>query len=206
MFISAEPIVTNSVKIHNILAPEYSKHLEILKINNSVVLYAHLSGGFLLVFSGLLQVLKYNKKFHRIVGRIYVILVSIVVVTGFGLLDNPFGGESEKIPTLIFGFLLLFSTFFAIFQFLDVNKNLSAAARYRLHQNHMSISYAIVLGPMTIRIVYVLLWMIFGISEVNTMTPSFWIGWGLNFIVAIYFLWPEDRDGVVVIRRASPEE
>lgn len=52
------------------------------------------------------------------------------------------------------------------------------------HRAWMIRSFALVLGPMTIRLAYVPIWMIGGVPERETIAPSFWIGWLLNLAIA----------------------
>ena len=56
--------------------------------------------------------------------------------------------------------------------------------RIAAHRAWMIRSFALVLGPMTIRLVYVPMWMLGGIPERETIAPAFWIGWLVNLGLA----------------------
>lgn len=190
IYISLEPIINSSSPVHNILAPIYkNEQLPILRLK-LIDLYTHLIGGALLVFCGGLQFSKHIRiklpAIHRISGKIYFLLVMVVISSGIKLLDNPFGGWWEKIPAIFFGIVLLLSTILGILNI--VFKGALKSFSILNHQKWMIISYSIVLGPMTVRIAYVLLWMLGICSERNAMTPSFWIGWGVNLLLACYFV------------------
>lgn len=146
--------------------------------------WLHRIGGSLLVLTGLLQ---FSAKLrarrptvHRWCGRSYVALAIIAGLSGAYMgVRFPFGGLTEALPSATFGLALVIVTLIAL-----------AAARDRKFERHrewMVRSFAIVLGPMLIRIAYPILLFGFGIPARPAVGISFWIGWIVS--VAVAELW-----------------
>ncbi|MCA9698596.1 MAG: DUF2306 domain-containing protein, partial [Myxococcales bacterium] len=49
--------------------------------------------------------------------------------------------------------------------------------RFETHREWMLRSYALVLGPMAVRAIYIVIWFATGIDERRIIGPSFWLGW-----------------------------
>jgi len=43
-------------------------------------------------------------------------------------------------------------------------------------------SFALALGPLLVRVVYVPLWAALGVDQREAMGPAFWLGWGLPLL------------------------
>lgn len=142
--------------------------------------HLHRLGGSLLVLTGLLQfhagLRRARPRVHRAIGLTYVPLALCAALSGIYMgAAHPFGGAREAVPSVVFGLALIGVTLFALV--------LARRRRFDAHREWMARSYAIVLGPMTIRILYVPLWMLCGLPETEAVWVSFWLGWLTNLAV-----------------------
>jgi uncharacterized membrane protein len=167
------------------IAPEFAQ-IQLDKIAERPILEAlHRLGGTVLLVAGLMQfstrLRRERPKLHRLTGYTYILLAISAGISGlyFGLLD-PFGGVNEAIPAAVFGLALIVETAVA----------LSYARRrsFEIHREWMVRSYALVLGPMMIRIIYIPTWALFGVPERESIVISFWAGWLLNVAVAEWWI------------------
>jgi len=152
--------------------------------------HLHRLGGSLLVLAGLLQFSERLRRgrpaLHRAVGRVYVALALLAACSGIYMgTAHPFGGIREAIPSVVFGVALIAATTVAL--------ALVLRRRFAAHREWMIRSYAIALGPMMVRIVYVPMWMVIGVPEQTTIGISFWLGWLIN--VALAEVWIRRRRG-----------
>ncbi len=143
--------------------------------------HLHRLGGSVLVLAGLLQFSERLRRgrpaLHRAFGRVYVALALLAACSGIYMgMAHPFGGISEAIPSVVFGVALIAVTTVAL--------ALVLRRRFAAHREWMIRSYAIALGPMMVRIVYVPMWMVMGIPEQTTIGLSFWLGWLINIAIA----------------------
>jgi len=126
-----------------------------------------------LVVTGLAQFLvelrRKRPKLHRVCGYIYVVLALSAGLSGIYLgIQLPFA-ESETIPSVVFGAALVVVTIVAL--------NLARQHRFEIHREWMIRSYALVLGPALIRILYLPAWRVFGLSQEDAFGVTFWLGW-----------------------------
>lgn len=156
--------------ILNFLAPEYAEKQIPILASYPIWNWSHRIGGASLLLIGLLQ-LKGFSKYHRLFGYIYVIFAIISAIVGSWMVSTAPFVASETLPTLFFAFLLITFILCGVVN----TKNL------KKHKKWMQRSFAIVLGPLFVRIVYIIL--SFFVTEYESMTPSFWIGWGIPLIV-----------------------
>ena len=169
------------VRYVQLIAHEFATvHLPVIR-SFPVSEHLHRLGGSLLVLAGLLQfsdsLRRSQPRMHRAIGWVYVPLALLAGLSGATMAwRHPFGGVLEVIPSLVFGAALVVVTIVALM--------LARRRKVQRHQEWMIRSYAIVLGPMTIRIVYVPLWMLLGVPERHAIWISFWLGWVLNLAVA----------------------
>lgn len=150
--------------------------------------HLHRLGGSLLVLAGLLQfhagLRRARPRLHRAVGMIYVPLALCAALSGIYMgAAHPFGGVREAVPSVVFGSALIGVTLFAL--------ALARRRRFEAHREWMARSYALVLGPMTIRMLYVPLWMVLGLPETEAVWVSFWLGWLTN--LAVVEVWIRGR-------------
>lgn len=163
--------------------------------------HLHRLGGSLLVLTGLLQfsegLRRTRPRTHRAMGWVYVPLALLAGLSGATMAwMHPFGGVLEVVPSVVFGAALVVVTIVAL--------TLARRRRFEAHREWMIRSYAIVLGPMTIRIVYVPIWMLIGVPERHAIWISFWIGWLLNVAVAEAWIRARRRRFAGARARRSP--
>ena len=171
-----EPIVSS---ILNFLAPDYAEKQIPILASFTIWNYTHRIGCALLALLGLHQ-LKGFSKYHRVIGYAYAVLALISAVGGIYMVFTSPYNTNEVLPILVFASLLVIFIVCGIIN----SKNL------KVHKKWMRRSFSIVLGPLIIRIVY----MIFALfmSEHEVMVPSFWIGWITSLIgCEIIFFWNE---------------
>ncbi|MFO7565703.1 MAG: DUF2306 domain-containing protein [Enhygromyxa sp.] len=160
--------------IVGLLAPEYAaQHIDVLASHPGSELL-HRLGGTILVATGLAQfsvkLRRARPKLHRICGYIYIVLALSAGLSGIYLgLRLPFSGVAETIPSVIFGVALIVVTVVAL--------NLARQRRFEIHREWMVRSYALVLGPAVIRLLYLPTWRVFGLDQHDAMWVTFWVGW-----------------------------
>lgn len=147
--------------------------------------YLHRLGGAALVLAGLLQfsdgLRRRAPRVHRAIGWVYVALALVSAVSGIWMvLHSNFGGALEVVPILVFGPALIVTTLVAL--------TLALRREFVRHRVWMIRSYALVLGPMTVRIVYVPLWTLLGLPERHAIWVSFWLGWGVAIVIAEWWI------------------
>lgn len=163
--------------IHSFLAPNYAAY-QIPRLNQiGSSFHAHLAAGSLLVITGLLQFKgAKHPRLHRWSGRLYLLLAFAAASSGIRLLETPFGGDKEIIPVVVFGSLLMLITFAQVV--------LAIRGDFEGHIRLARLGMAIVLGPLTVRAVYIILWAGCHLPEEQAMVPALWMGWTLNILLA----------------------
>lgn len=173
------------VRYVRLIADEFaSVQLEVIRAH-PLSEHLHRLGGSALVLAGLLQFSERLRRrrpaLHRAIGRCYVGLAMLAAGSGITMgVTRPFGGISEAVPSVVFGAALIAVTTVAL--------TLALRRRFVAHRAWMIRSFAIALGPMMVRIVYVPLWMVFGLPEREVVGVSFWLGWIINIVIAELWL------------------
>ena len=134
----------------------------------------HRLGGVMLLAAGMAQfsdrLRRQKPRLHRMCGYLYVVLAISAGCSGAYMgVRSPFGGVSEAIPSVIFGVALVVMTLVALGH--------ARGRRFETHREWMLRSYALVLGPMAVRAIYIVIWFATGIDERRIIGPSFWLGW-----------------------------
>ena len=173
------------VAVVQYIAHEFATEQMAVLAASPVSEFLHRVGGALLVLAGLLQfsdgLRRRRPRLHRAVGWVYVPLALLAAISGMSIvLHHNFGGILEIVPTLVFGVAMLVTTSVAFV--------LALRRRFARHRIWMIRSYALVLGPMTVRIFYVPLWMLFGLPERHTIWVSYWLGWGITVAIAEWWI------------------
>ena len=165
------------------LAPEYIGQLPVLPTPSE---YLHRIVGTLDLITFALQSLLLRTqrwlKIHKVLGRVYVLLMILVDGSGFWMIiQQPFGNWLEVGSTFLFGNLMLAQTLVAVW-----------FIRRRNHEQHhlyMLRGFAILYGNVTVRLIYAPLWMILGLSERDGIGWAFLTGWLLNILVMEYLIY-----------------
>ncbi len=115
---------------------------------------------------------------HRGLGRILVICAAI---TGMGalvvnFLFPAFGGISTQAATVFFSVIFLFSLAKA---FRHIRRK-----EVRLHREWMIRTFALAMGAASIRIFIPLLLLLTGLGLEEVFGASFWLGFGVNLLIA----------------------
>jgi len=117
-------------------------------------------------------------KYHRRMGR--VLVTSAAISGGAALVINflfpAFGGISTQAATVFFFTIFLFSLFKA---FSHIRRK-----EVRLHREWMIRTLALAMGVASIRIFIPLLQVTTGLGMEEVFGTSFWLGFGVNMVVA----------------------
>lgn len=116
--------------------------------------------------------------YHRIMGR--VLVTSAAISGGAALVINflfpAFGGVSTQAATVFFFTIFLFSLTKA---FLHIRRK-----EVRSHREWMIRTLALAMGVASIRLFIPLLQAITGLDQEEAFGTSFWLGFGVNMVVA----------------------
>ena len=150
--------------------------------------YIHVFTCFLCLFAGLTQfskdLLRRQKKTHRLLGKIYVFnILFINVPVGMILAVNANGGLISKVAFSILGILWCFFTGMAWVY--------ARRKQFVRHWHFMIRSYALTLSALTLR-----LWkpVLVSLTTLDTHTiyqVDAWLGFGLNLLIAEWIIWRE---------------
>jgi hypothetical protein len=141
----------------------------------------HRVGGSLLIVAGLAQfsptLRRRHPALHRWTGRVYVPLALLAAVTAIVLgVSLPYGGVGETIPAVLFGVALIVVTLLGLAR--------ARARQFERHREWMVRSFALCLGPASIRLLAPIFVYGLGMPERLAMVPSFWAGFVVNLALA----------------------
>jgi uncharacterized membrane protein len=147
--------------------------------------YIHVFTCFFCLFAGLTQfskeVMRRQKKTHRLLGKIYVFnILFINVPVGMILAVNANGGLISKVAFSLLGVLWCYTTLMAWLY--------AKRKQFTLHRQFMIRSYALTLSALTLR-----LWkpVLMNLTTLDTYTIyqiDAWLGFGLNLLVAEWII------------------
>jgi uncharacterized membrane protein len=147
--------------------------------------YIHVFTCFFCLFAGLTQfskeVMRRQKKTHRLLGKIYVFnILFINVPVGMILAVNANGGLLSKIAFSLLGILWCYFTSMAWIY--------ARRKQFVRHRHFMIRSYALTLSALTLR-----LWkpVLMNLTTLDTYTIyqiDAWLGFGLNLLVAEWII------------------
>jgi len=147
--------------------------------------FIHVYTSVFVLFAGATQFSKQllikNKRLHRILGYCYSI--NILLITGPASLVMSFyanGGLSSKIAFVTLSILWLYYTLMAIIKAKKLD--------FKSHKNYMIRSYALTLSAITLRAWKFLIMNLFEFPPMDVYRTVAWLGWGLNLIIAEYFI------------------
>ncbi|HAA11663.1 MAG TPA: hypothetical protein DCE41_08170 [Cytophagales bacterium] len=154
--------------------------------------FSHRVVGVLYLVIGMLQ---FSKKFqtrfrklHKYLGRVWVLVTIVLGLTGISIaIFVPFGGIGELIATVIFAGYMVFAVI--------MGWRTAIQKKFKLHRDWMFRAVMIGFGFSTIR---------FAFMAINFLSPStpdrdiltvcFWIGWGLQAVVAEWWIYYSARN------------
>ena len=115
---------------------------------------------------------------HRGLGRILATCAAIsgVIVLVLNIIFPAFGGISTQTATAFFGVIFLFSLAMAIRHILR--------KEVRQHREWMIRTFSLAMGVATVRVFFGLLGALTGLSFEEIFGASFWLGFGVNLLVA----------------------
>lgn len=159
----------------------FSKQFQYTLVYWRIALFVHVFSSLVVIIVGFLQFLKYfqkNKKWHRILGKIYlIVLVFLAAPSGLIMGWHASGGILAKCSFILAG---IFWVYFSISAYLQAKNKL-----IEQHTRNMVYSYALTLSAVTLRF-YTMV-----INEMNTninpaiiYTAIAWISWTLNLCLA----------------------
>ncbi len=131
---------------------------------------------------------------HRGLGRV---LATSAAITGVGalvvnFLFPAFGGISTQAATAFFGVIFLFSLAMAIRHI--------RRKEVRLHREWMIRTFALAMGAASIRVFIPLLIVLTGLGLEEVFGASFWLGFGVNLLVAEVWINYTRRTGQIADR------
>lgn len=143
--------------------------------------FLHRVGGAVLLAAGLAQfspgLRRERPVLHRWTGRVYVPLALLAAISGIAMgVSVPFGGLGETIPAVVFGVALIVVTLLGLAR--------ARARQFERHREWMVRSFALCLGPASIRLLAPIFVYGLGMAERTAIVPSFWAGWIVNLALA----------------------
>jgi uncharacterized membrane protein YozB (DUF420 family) len=163
-------------------SPPSTDAFDIRYVQHMLVAFVHIVPGLLFLSLAPLQfitrVRQRHISFHRGLGRV---LVGCALISGvFGLVAGfrlpAFGGIASQSATVFFGVIFLFSLAKAIYHI--------RRKEVQLHREWMIRTFALAMGVATIRVFLGLFTGLAGFSMEEVFGTTFWIGFGVNLLVA----------------------
>lgn len=164
------------------LDPETADELDVRYVQHPWVSILHIVPGTLLLTLAPLQFVARIRRrrinIHRGLGRILATCAAIsgVAVLVLNFLFPSFGGISTQTATLFFGVIFLFSLAMAIRHI--INKDV------RQHREWMIRMFSLAVGVATVRVFFGILGLLTGLSFEEIIGASFWLGFGVNLMIA----------------------
>lgn len=164
-------------KFHQLqIAPaQFSKQsIEVHYRDHLGLAYFHILPGIVFILLGAYQltpfIRKWNYSLHRLVGKIFLLLATIIFATAIVLaVFFPFGNMMETLVTVVFGSFLLFSTFKAY--------TTARQKNFKAHRQWVIRVYFVALAVSTVRGI-IALFLTIGVFQ--TLQEAF----GLAFLLA----------------------
>jgi uncharacterized membrane protein len=152
------------------------------------IFYVHVCTAIFTLLAGFTQfntrILKHQPRFHRTVGKLYVLVVLFFAApSGFfiGLFAN--GGFYSKASFVILSILWFY---FTLKGFLSIKKREIAA-----HKAFMLRSYALAFSAITLRLWKVILVYLFHPAPMDLYQIIAWLGWIPNLLLIEYFIFKQ---------------
>jgi len=148
--------------------------------NHLLLAYIHIIPGILFLVLGGYQLIPYfrkrNYKVHRFIGKIFLLLSTVILSTAIVLAFMPFGNWLESMVTFIFGSYLLFCTYKAYYT--------ARNRKFVAHRNWVTRIYFVTIAVSTIRGIVAL----FVITANQKMQDMFGISFLIAFLLQFLFV------------------
>jgi uncharacterized membrane protein len=146
-----------------------------------VAFYTHISSSIFILLFGSFQFINITnqkiKQIHRLLGKIYVILVLFISApSGLIMAFYANGGWPAKLSFMVTSILWWCFTFFA---YIKIKQN-----NIQKHKQNMYRSYALTLSAISLRIYVLLLPFIIHLSAKEMYALVAWLSWVPNLIIA----------------------
>ena len=148
------------------------------------IFYSHVYTSIFVLFSGFLAITRFpyfGKRFHQIIGKIYVALIlGIAAPSGIymGIFAN--GNIFAKLSFIILGILWSYSTYKAY--------RLARIKDFNQHKKWMWRSFAFTLSALTLRMWKVILVYFFHPNPLDVYQIIAWLGWVPNILIIEYLI------------------
>ncbi len=158
------------------------KQTEVLSHPEYIYLfYTHVYSCIFVLLYGFLQFFSFRgtlgRKIHRVSGYQYVVLLlAFAAPTGIYMGWHANGGWSSKISFLLLGLLWWCTTAMAM---VKIRKK-----QYAAHRNWMTLSFALTLSAVTLRLWKVVIVYFFRLPPMDVYQIVAWLGWVPNIIIA----------------------
>lgn len=147
------------------------------------MLYIHVLAAMLTLIIGPFQFLRgfrtRNPRFHRTLGKIYLVMVLIGGVSAIYLAQFSFAGIGSRLGFSVQGGLLLFTGYMA---FSHIRRG-----EVQTHREWMIRNYALIFGAVTLRI-YIRTFFAFGLTLPDFHAINAWLCWVPNLLVAEWII------------------
>lgn len=151
-----------------------------------IAFFTHVFSSMMVLLAGFTQFsttfLKKWPKWHRRLGYIYVI--DILLVTGpAGLLMGFYanGGVASRVAFVLLAVLWILFTGIAVYK--------AVKKKFTVHRIFMIRSFALTLSALTLRLWKVILAHFTDIPPMDRYRIIAWLGWGLNFLIAEWYIY-----------------
>ena len=177
MFLVTLPYLSFKLNVDFLLTKQNIIHIKFWRY----AFYAHILTSLFVLLAGAFQfweyILKHFKKFHRVLGKSYIILV--LFVSGPGALVMSFYANGNILSKLSFVLLsLLWILFTALAYYFAVKRDFSK------HRNFMIRSYALTLSAVTLRLYALFLPGFIHLSAKEEYALIAWTSWTINLLAA----------------------
>lgn len=147
--------------------------------------YSHVYSSIFVLLTGFFAIIRKDfgmKSFHKINGKIYVLLLLLLAAPSgiyMGVFAN--GGWLSKISFVILGALWWFSTYKA-YQYIRKRQ-------FKKHQQWMWRSFALTLSAIMLRLWKVIIVYLFAPAPMDVYQIVAWLGWVPNLILIEYLIY-----------------
>ena len=149
------------------------------------IFYSHVYSSIFVLLTGFFAIIRKDfgmKSFHKINGKIYVLLLLLLAAPSgiyMGVFAN--GGWLSKISFVILGVLWWFSTYKA-YQYIRKRQ-------FKKHQQWMWRSFALTLSAIMLRLWKVIIVYLFAPAPMDVYQIVAWLGWVPNLILIEYLIY-----------------